>query len=138
VGFNATRRYRDDKRNDIWLLVVAVVVLGAGLLWGFGSSDARPQAARFDSRPGRGRSLHCARSVRAWTSRPCTAAPSIPSTWPVATSRRRARRAARGRPPRDDGCELVARNWRLTAGELRGELDLIAVDPAPGASSSAR
>jgi putative endonuclease len=31
-----------------------------------------------------------------------------------------------------DGCELVARNWRLTAGELRGELDLIAVDPAGG------
>jgi hypothetical protein len=36
VGFNATRRYRDDKNNDIWLLVVAVVVLGAALLWGFG------------------------------------------------------------------------------------------------------
>lgn len=36
MGFNATRRYRDDKRNDIWLLVVAVVVLGGGLLWGFG------------------------------------------------------------------------------------------------------
>jgi putative endonuclease len=31
-----------------------------------------------------------------------------------------------------DGCELVARNWRLTAGELRGELDLIAIDPAAG------
>lgn len=36
MGFNATRRYRDDKRNDIWLLVAAVVVLGAGLLWAFG------------------------------------------------------------------------------------------------------
>jgi hypothetical protein len=36
VGFNATRRYRDDKRNDIWLLVVAVVVLLAALLWAFG------------------------------------------------------------------------------------------------------
>jgi uncharacterized membrane protein YhaH (DUF805 family) len=36
VGFNATRRYRDDKRNDIWLLVAAIVVLGALLLWGFG------------------------------------------------------------------------------------------------------
>ncbi len=36
MGFNATRRYRDDKRNDIWLLVVAVVVLGAAALWGFG------------------------------------------------------------------------------------------------------
>jgi putative endonuclease len=32
----------------------------------------------------------------------------------------------------DDGYELVARNWRLTAGELRGELDLVAVDPACG------
>lgn len=36
MGFNATRRYRDDKSNDIWLLVVAVIVLGGGLLWGFG------------------------------------------------------------------------------------------------------
>jgi len=36
VGFNATRRYRDDKRNDLWLLVVAVAVLGTAVLWGFG------------------------------------------------------------------------------------------------------
>lgn len=36
MGFNATRRYRDDKNNDLWLLVVAGVVLGAALLWGFG------------------------------------------------------------------------------------------------------
>lgn len=36
MGFNATRRYRDDKRNDIWLLVVAVAIIGAALLWGFG------------------------------------------------------------------------------------------------------
>ena len=36
MGFNATRRYRDDKSNDIWMLVVAVIVLGGGLLWGFG------------------------------------------------------------------------------------------------------
>ena len=36
MGFNATRRYRDDKRNDLWLLVVALVTLGAALLWGFG------------------------------------------------------------------------------------------------------
>jgi hypothetical protein len=36
VGFNATRRYRDDKRNDIWLLVAAIVILGVLLLWGFG------------------------------------------------------------------------------------------------------
>ena len=35
VGFNATRRYRDGKWNDIWLLVVAVVILAAALLWGF-------------------------------------------------------------------------------------------------------
>ncbi len=36
MGFNATRRYRDDKRNDVALLVVALVVIGAGVLWGFG------------------------------------------------------------------------------------------------------
>lgn len=36
MGFNATRRYRDGKNNDLWLLVVAVIVLGGGLLWGFG------------------------------------------------------------------------------------------------------
>jgi putative endonuclease len=32
----------------------------------------------------------------------------------------------------DDQLEVVARNWRLTSGELRGELDLIAVDHARG------
>jgi putative endonuclease len=32
----------------------------------------------------------------------------------------------------DDGLEVVARNWRLSAGELRGELDLVAVDHANG------
>jgi putative endonuclease len=31
-----------------------------------------------------------------------------------------------------DGCEVIARNWRLSAGELRGELDVIAADPAAG------
>lgn len=36
MGFNATRRYRDGKNNDIWLLVAAVVILGGGLLWAFG------------------------------------------------------------------------------------------------------
>ena len=36
MGFNATRRYRDDKRNDIWLLVAAIVIVGSGLLWAFG------------------------------------------------------------------------------------------------------
>lgn len=32
----------------------------------------------------------------------------------------------------DDGLEVVARNWRLSAGDLRGELDLVAVDRATG------
>ena len=32
----------------------------------------------------------------------------------------------------DDGLELIARNWRLRAGELRGELDLVAVDHRAG------
>jgi len=36
MGFNATRRYRDDKRNDIWLLVAAGVLVVAALLWAFG------------------------------------------------------------------------------------------------------
>ena len=36
MGFNATRRYRDGKGRDVALLVVAVVVIGALLLWGFG------------------------------------------------------------------------------------------------------
>jgi putative endonuclease len=33
---------------------------------------------------------------------------------------------------RDDRLEFVARNWRLAAGELRGELDIVALDPAAG------
>lgn len=36
MGFNATRRYRDDKRNDITLLIAALVIIGGVLLWGFG------------------------------------------------------------------------------------------------------
>lgn len=36
MGFDSTRRYRDGKWNDIALLVVAVVVVGAGLLWAAG------------------------------------------------------------------------------------------------------
>lgn len=36
MGFDANRRYRDDKSNDIWLLVVAIAVIGAALAWGFG------------------------------------------------------------------------------------------------------
>jgi hypothetical protein len=36
MGFNATRRYRDSKNRDIVLLVVAVVVIGGLVGWGFG------------------------------------------------------------------------------------------------------
>jgi hypothetical protein len=36
MGFNATRRYRDDKRNDLVLLAVAIVVVLGMLAWGFG------------------------------------------------------------------------------------------------------
>lgn len=32
-----------------------------------------------------------------------------------------------------DGLRLLARNWRLSAGELRGELDLLALDEDAGA-----
>jgi putative endonuclease len=32
----------------------------------------------------------------------------------------------------DDRLEVVARNWRLAAGELRGELDLVAIDHGRG------
>lgn len=33
---------------------------------------------------------------------------------------------------RDDGLSILARNWRLTAGELRGELDVVALDEGAG------
>lgn len=36
VGFNATRRYRDSKRRDIALLIVAIVVILLMLAWGAG------------------------------------------------------------------------------------------------------
>jgi hypothetical protein len=36
VGFDATRRYRDGRRNDIVLLIVAVVVIGAAIAWAAG------------------------------------------------------------------------------------------------------
>lgn len=36
MGFNATRRYRDGKNNDLWLLVAAAVVVGILLAWVFG------------------------------------------------------------------------------------------------------
>jgi len=36
MGFDATRRYRDDKRNDIWLLVAAGVLIVGSILWAVG------------------------------------------------------------------------------------------------------
>jgi hypothetical protein len=36
MGFDATRRYRDDKRNDIWMLIAAVVVIVGAILWAVG------------------------------------------------------------------------------------------------------
>ncbi len=36
MGFDANRRYRDDKRNDIWLLVAAGVLIGGSILWALG------------------------------------------------------------------------------------------------------
>lgn len=33
----------------------------------------------------------------------------------------------------DQGLEIVARNWRLSSGSLRGELDLVALDRTAGA-----
>ncbi len=36
MGFNATRRYRDDKARDIRLLLIAAVVVVTLLLWAFG------------------------------------------------------------------------------------------------------
>lgn len=36
MGFNATRRYRDDKRRDVRLLVIGIVVVVLLLLWASG------------------------------------------------------------------------------------------------------
>ena len=36
MGFNATRRYRDDKSRDIRLLVIAIVIVVALILWAVG------------------------------------------------------------------------------------------------------
>ena len=36
MGFNAKRRYRDDKRNDIVLLVSAAAIVVGLLLWATG------------------------------------------------------------------------------------------------------
>jgi len=36
VGFNATRRYRDSKWNDIALLVAALLVIAVAVAWASG------------------------------------------------------------------------------------------------------
>ena len=36
MGFNATRRYRDDKSRDVRLLVVGIIVILGLLAWAFG------------------------------------------------------------------------------------------------------
>jgi len=37
MGFNATRRYRDGKNRDVWLLVAAVVIVVVLLAWAVGA-----------------------------------------------------------------------------------------------------
>lgn len=36
MGFDATRRYRDSRRNDILLLISAVLIIGAAVAWAAG------------------------------------------------------------------------------------------------------
>ena len=36
MGFNATRRYRDSKWNDIALLVAALVIIALAVAWASG------------------------------------------------------------------------------------------------------
>lgn len=36
MGFNAIRRYRDDKRNDVWLLISGIVIVLLLVLWAVG------------------------------------------------------------------------------------------------------
>jgi hypothetical protein len=36
MGFNATRRYRDDKRNDIIMLIAAIGVIATAIAWAAG------------------------------------------------------------------------------------------------------
>lgn len=36
MGFNATRRYRDEKKADVRLLVAAIAIIVPLLAWGFG------------------------------------------------------------------------------------------------------
>lgn len=37
MGFNATRRYRDGKNRDVWLLVAAVVIVLVLVAWAVGA-----------------------------------------------------------------------------------------------------
>lgn len=36
MGFNATRRYRDSKYRDIWILIAAIVIVGGLIAWASG------------------------------------------------------------------------------------------------------
>ena len=36
MGFNATRRYRDGRWNDLGLLIAGIVVVGLLVLWAVG------------------------------------------------------------------------------------------------------
>jgi hypothetical protein len=36
MGFNATRRYRDSKWNDIGMLIAALAVIGVAVAWAGG------------------------------------------------------------------------------------------------------
>jgi hypothetical protein len=36
MGFNATRRYRDDRNTDLRLLIIGIVVVIALILWAVG------------------------------------------------------------------------------------------------------
>lgn len=36
MGFNATRRYRDDKNTDLRLLIIGIVVVIGLILWAVG------------------------------------------------------------------------------------------------------
>jgi hypothetical protein len=36
MGFNATRRYRDDKNTDLRLLVIGIIVVIGLILWAVG------------------------------------------------------------------------------------------------------
>jgi hypothetical protein len=36
MGFNATRRYRDDKNTDLRLLIIGIIVVVGLILWAVG------------------------------------------------------------------------------------------------------